>query len=54
MEYWIPFYGTKVDLPTNRQSRKAWLSTVINFVEDTVLHKAPCDVLAVRVSHGPR
>jgi universal stress protein A len=27
------------------------LSAVFDFVEDAVLHKAPCDVLAIRVSH---
>jgi universal stress protein A len=28
------------------------LSILVNFTEDTVLHQAPCDVLAVRVGRG--
>jgi universal stress protein A len=28
------------------------LSILVNFTEDTVLHAAPCDVLAVRVGRG--
>jgi len=28
------------------------LSIMVNFTEDTVLHAAPCDVLAVRVGRG--
>lgn len=28
------------------------LSILVNFTEDTVLHNAPCDVLAVRLSSG--
>jgi hypothetical protein len=27
------------------------LSILVNFTEDTVLHAAPCDVLAVRVGN---
>ena len=30
------------------------LSVLVNFTEDTVLHAAPCDVLAVRVGGEPR
>jgi universal stress protein A len=30
------------------------LSILVNLTEDTVLHAAPCDVLAVRVGPGPR
>jgi universal stress protein A len=29
------------------------LSILVNFTEDTVLHAAPCDVLAVRVGRSP-
>ncbi|MDB6087713.1 MAG: hypothetical protein JWN85_497 [Gammaproteobacteria bacterium] len=29
------------------------LSILVNFTEDTVLHAAPCDVLAVRVGRAP-
>ena len=28
------------------------LSILVNLTEDTVLHNAPCDVLAVRLVHG--
>jgi universal stress protein A len=28
------------------------LSILVNLTEDTVLHGAPCDVLAVRLAHG--
>ena len=28
------------------------LSILVNFTEDTVLHAAPCDVLAVRVGRS--
>jgi universal stress protein A len=30
------------------------MSILVNFTEDTVLHGAPCDVLAVRVGGPPR
>lgn len=30
------------------------LSILVNLTEDTVLHAAPCDVLAIRVGPGPR
>jgi universal stress protein A len=29
------------------------LSILVNLIEDTVLHAAPCDVLAVRLAPGP-
>jgi universal stress protein A len=28
-------------------------SILVNFTEDTVLHAAPCDVLAVRIAKAP-
>jgi universal stress protein A len=28
-------------------------SILVNFTEDTVLHAAPCDVLAVRIARPP-
>jgi universal stress protein A len=39
----------KVDLIVLGSRERHGLSILVNFTEDTVLHAAPCDVLAVRV-----
>jgi universal stress protein A len=39
----------KVDLIVLGARERHGLSILVNFTEDTVLHAAPCDVLAVRV-----
>ena len=41
-----------VDLIVLGSRERHGLSIVVNFTEDTVLHGAPCDVLAVRVGKG--
>jgi universal stress protein A len=42
-----------IDLIVLGSRERHGLSILVNFTEDTVLHAAPCDVLAVRVgSHG--
>jgi universal stress protein A len=38
-----------VDLIVLGSRERHGLSILVNFTEDTVLHAAPCDVLAVRV-----
>ena len=40
---------TLVDLIVLGSRERHGLSILVNFTEDTVLHEAPCDVLAVRV-----
>jgi len=40
---------TKVDLIVLGSRERHGLSILVNMTEDTVLHGAPCDVLAVRV-----
>jgi universal stress protein A len=44
----------KADLIAVGSHERHGLSAVFDFVEDAVLHKAPCDVLAIRVSHQPQ
>jgi universal stress protein A len=39
----------QVDLIVLGSRERHGLSILVNFTEDTVLHAAPCDVLAVRV-----
>lgn len=41
-----------VDLIVLGSRERHGLSILVNFTEDTVLHAAPCDVLAVRVRRG--
>ena len=41
-----------VDLIVLGSRERHGLSILVNFTEDTVLHAAPCDVLAVRVGRG--
>jgi universal stress protein A len=41
-----------VDLIVLGSRERHGLSILVNLTEDTVLHAAPCDVLAVRVSSG--
>ena len=42
----------KVDLIVLGSRERHGLSILVNLTEDTVLHAAPCDVLAVRVGRG--
>ncbi len=42
----------KADLIVLGSRERHGLSILVNFTEDTVLHAAPCDVLAVRVGRG--
>jgi universal stress protein A len=42
-----------VDLIVLGSRERHGLSILVNFTEDTVLHEAPCDVLAVRVGGRP-
>ena len=42
----------KADLIVLGSRERHGLSILVNFTEDTVLHAAPCDVLAVRVGHS--
>jgi universal stress protein A len=41
----------KIDLIVLGSHERHGLSILVNFTEDTVLHAAPCDVLAVRVGN---
>jgi len=41
-----------VDLIVLGSRERHGLSILVNFTEDTILHAAPCDVLAVRVGRG--
>ncbi len=41
-----------VDLIVLGSRERHGLSILVNFTEDTVLHAAPCDVLAVRVGRA--
>ena len=41
-----------VDLIVLGSRERHGVSILVNFTEDTVLHAAPCDVLAVRVGRG--
>jgi universal stress protein A len=43
---------TNVDLIVLGSRERHGLSILVNFTEDTVLHAAPCDVLAVRVGRA--
>lgn len=43
-----------VDLIVLGSRERHGLSILVNLTEDTVLHAAPCDVLAIRVGPGPR
>jgi universal stress protein A len=43
-----------VDLIVLGSHERHGLSILVNFTEDTVLHTAPCDVLAVRVGEAGR
>ncbi len=43
-----------VDLIVLGSRERHGLSILVNFTEDTVLHAAPCDVLAVRVARSVR
>jgi universal stress protein A len=43
----------QVDLIVLGSRERHGLSILVNFTEDTVLHAAPCDVLAVRVGKAP-
>ncbi len=43
-----------VDLIVLGSRERHGLSILVNLTEDTVLHAAPCDVLAVRVGPSPR
>jgi universal stress protein A len=43
----------RVDLIVLGSRERHGLSILVNFTEDTVLHAAPCDVLAVRVGKAP-
>lgn len=43
----------QVDLIVLGSRERHGISILVNFTEDTVLHSAPCDVLAVRVGRGP-
>ena len=40
----------KVDLIVLGSRERHGIAILVNFTEDTVLHQAPCDVLAVRIS----
>jgi universal stress protein A len=40
-----------IDLIVLGSRERHGLSILVNFTEDTVLHAAPCDVLAVRVGN---
>jgi universal stress protein A len=42
----------QVDLIVLGSRERHGLSILVNFTEDTVLHAAPCDVLAVRVGRA--
>jgi universal stress protein A len=42
----------RVDLIVLGSRERHGLSILVNFTEDTVLHAAPCDVLAVRLKPG--
>jgi len=42
----------QIDLIVLGSRERHGLSILVNFTEDTVLHAAPCDVLAVRVGRG--
>ncbi len=44
----------QVDLIVLGSRERHGLSILVNLTEDTVLHAAPCDVLAVRVGNGHR
>lgn len=44
----------RADLIVLGSRERHGLSILVNLTEDTVLHAAPCDVLAVRVGPGPR
>jgi universal stress protein A len=44
----------KVDLIVLGSRERHGLSILVNLTEDTVLHAAPCDVLAVRVGNALR
>jgi universal stress protein A len=39
----------KVDLIVLGSRERHGIAILVNFTEDTVLHAAPCDVLAVRI-----
>ena len=41
----------KTDLIVVGSRERHGLAILVNFTEDTVLHAAPCDVLAVRLKH---
>ena len=41
-----------VDLIVIGSRERHGLSIIVNLTEDTVLHAAPCDVLAVRIANG--
>src|SRR5215469_14301157 len=43
----------QIDLIVLGSRERHGLSILVNFTEDTVLHAAPCDVLAARVGRAP-
>ena len=43
----------EVDLIVISSRERHGLSILVNLTEDTVLHAAPCDVLALRIGRGP-
>jgi universal stress protein A len=43
----------KVDLIVLGSRERHGVAILVNFTEDTVLHAAPCDVLAVRIHKSP-
>jgi universal stress protein A len=43
----------QVDLIVLGSRERHGISVLVNFTEDTILHEAPCDVLAVRVGTRP-
>jgi len=44
---------TQTDLIVLGSRERHGLSILVNLTEDTVLHAAPCDVLAMRAARGP-